>query len=275
MKKKYYSFESKRQLRDSHDLFLADDRIITYLAKILGKTFYSTTPKRPIPVHLAAHKEKADKKNAALPSTKRKKEIDDLKSMIAPQAATKEIERTLSMTQISLSPSPTISIRVGLSSQTPKQVVENIEAVVAGMTERFVPRQWKGVKAIHLKGPNTTALPIWLADELWDDEGAVLEDHEFEEARAEAMQKGKKKRKMLEEDSTLALEDGDVKSGKKRKERQELTKDTKVYKRNLEGNDFSQNIKESKERLKEQKRAQRESNKAKGLSLGGVGLPSL
>ena len=37
-------------------------------------------------------------------------------------------------------------------------------------------KKWRGVRGIHIKGPTTAALPIWLADELWTDEADVLED---------------------------------------------------------------------------------------------------
>ncbi|KAL9103758.1 MAG: hypothetical protein Q9163_001217 [Psora crenata] len=211
--KKYHSYESKRQLRDSYDIFLADDRILTYLAKILGKTFYNTTPKRPIPVHLEGSKQTGDKKNAALPSMKRKKDPSDIKSIATPQAAAREIERTLSTTQVNLSPSVTTSVRVGRSSQTPEELSENIEAVVAGMIEKYIPRQWRGVKSIHIKGPNTIALPIWLADELWDDEAMVQEDQEAEKAKEKTLQRARTKRNSVEGDAARAS--GNGKQGKR------------------------------------------------------------
>ena len=266
--KKYHSYESKRQLRDSYDLFLADDRIITYLAKILGKTFYTTTPKRPIPVHLEAYKDKAEKKkNAALPSTKPKKNSPKSTSLSKPEEAAHEIERTLSMTQVNLAPSATTSIRVGLSSQTSDQVAENIEAVVSGMTEKHVPRQWRGVKAIHVKGPNTMALPVWLADELWEDEKDVLEDLEAEEARLKALQKGKRKRQLVEGEGIPAIEDGEEsQTARKRKGGEEEPKeDTKKKKRKVEEEAMSQEMKERRQKLREQKRALKESIRGETL----------
>ncbi|EGP90681.1 uncharacterized protein MYCGRDRAFT_103105, partial [Zymoseptoria tritici IPO323] len=50
LKAKYKSYESKRQLFGEYDVFLADDRIITYLPGVLGKVFYKGGSKRPIPV---------------------------------------------------------------------------------------------------------------------------------------------------------------------------------------------------------------------------------
>lgn len=51
LRKNYKSFEAKRQLRDSYDLFLTDNRIVTFLPAQLGKAFY-TKKKIPIPIDL-------------------------------------------------------------------------------------------------------------------------------------------------------------------------------------------------------------------------------
>lgn len=251
---KYRSFESRRQLRDSFDLFLADDRIVTYLAKFLGKTFYNTTAKRPIPVSLEASKPR-ERKSAALPSTKLRKEPSDTKSIAAPPLLAKEIERTLFTAQINLSPSTTTAVRVGLASYTPEQLAANIEAVMASLAGKLVG--WKNVRAVHVKGPNTMALPIWLAEELWVDEGMVLEDEEAAEAKAKGAQKGKRKRNLIagEEDGGA---DGD---GRKRKvDRESGPADQPKQKKakKLKDEDLSSEMKERREKLRQQKREARD-----------------
>lgn len=263
---KFRSFESKRQLRDSYDLFLADDRIVTYLAKLLGKTFYNTTAKRPIPVSLEAPKPK-ERKNPALPSTKLRKEHSDVKSIAAPPLLAKEIERTLSTAQINLSPSTTTAVRVGLASYTPEQLAANIEVVVASLAGKLVG--WKNVRAVHVKGPNTMALPIWLAEELWVDEKMVLEDEEAAEAKAKAAQKGKRKRKLIE-----GKEDDDADGeGRKRKADGESgpanePKQKKVKK--LQDEDLSQEMKERREKLRQQKREAREKIERNDVAMSGT-----
>ena len=247
---KYRSFESKRQLRDSYDLFLADDRIITYLAKLLGKTFYNTTPKRPIPVSLEVSKPK-ERKNAALPSTKLRKDRSDTTSIAAPPLLAKAIERTLSTAQINLSPSTTTAVRVGLATHTPEQLAANIEAVMASLAGKLVG--WKNVRAVHVKGPNTMALPIWLAKELWIDEEMVLEDEEAAEAKAKAAQKGKRKRQLIEGTDKDDVHD----EGRKRKMDGEKgpadePKPKKVKK--SKDDDFSKEMKERREKLRQQKK---------------------
>lgn len=261
---KYRSFESRRQLRDSYDLFLADDRIVTYLAKVLGKTFYNTTAKRPIPVSLEALKPK-ERKSAALPSTKLRKEPSDAKSIAAPPLLAKEIERTLSTAQINLSPSTTTAVRVGLASYTPEQLAANIEAVMASLGGKLVG--WKNVRAVHVKGPNTMALPIWLAEELWVDEGMVLEAEEAAEAKAKAAQKGKRKRKLIEGEEDGGA-DGDRKKKKVNDESGPADEPKQTKAKKLKDEDLSQEMRERREKLRQQKREAREKVEGNDMTMG-------
>ena len=262
---KYRSFESKRQLRDSYDLFFADDRIITYLAKILGKTFYKSTAKRPIPVSLSAPKPRS-KKNAAFPSTKLQKEIPNSTSIIAPPLIAKEIQRTLSTTQVNLSPSTTTAVRVGLASQMPEQLAANIEAVMASITGTFVG--WKNVRAVHVKGPNTMALPIWLTEELWID-GEMALDEEAAEAKAKGSRKGKRKRTLT------GAKDGshaDDEEGMKKADGESGLANEPKHKKisTLKDHDLSHEMKERRERLRQQKKEARDKFEENNVSLIGT-----
>ena len=51
LKANYHSYEEKRRLAASYDLFAADARIIPILPKLLGKSFFKKK-KQPIPVDL-------------------------------------------------------------------------------------------------------------------------------------------------------------------------------------------------------------------------------
>ncbi len=270
---KYRSFESKRQLRDSYDLFLADDRIITHLPKCLGKTFYNTTAKRPIPVSLEASKPK-EKKNAALPSTKVRKGPSDTKSIATPPLLAKEIERTLSTAQINLSPSTTTAVRVGLDSYTPEQLAANIEAVMESLAGKLVG--WKNVRAVHVKGPNTMALPIWLAEELWVDEEMVLIDEEAAEAKSKAVQKGKRERKLIE-----GQRDGDA-DGERRKRKvdgESERADEPIHKKvkRSKDEDLSQEMKERREKLRQLKKEARDKLEGNDVTLDRTleGMPKV
>lgn len=264
---KYRSFESRRQLRDSYDIFFADDRIVTYLAKYLGKTFYNSTAKRPIPVSLEASKPK-ERKNAALPSIKLHKERSDTKSIAAPPMLARQIERGLSTAQINLSPSTTTAVRVGLASYTPEQLAANIEAVMASLAGKLVG--WKNVRAVHVKGPNTMALPIWLAEKLWIEENMILEDKEVADAKTKAAQQGKRKRKLIEGKT----DGGADREGRKRRKvdgESGLADEPKQKKvKKLKDEDLSQEMKERREKLRQQKREARDKAERKDVAMGGT-----
>lgn len=195
LKARYQSFESRRQLLSEHDVFLADDRIITRLVNTLGKIFYKSS-KRPIPIRIAEIEKVDGKRVKKDPKNKPAKE-DKSAAFAAPLIVAKEIERTLSCASVQLAPSTTAAIRVGSSKFTADQLSENIAAVVKGMTEKFVAKGWKNMKAIHVKGANTMAMPIWLASELWVEDADVVEEvPEIEGA------KNNKKRKSIGEEKT-------------------------------------------------------------------------
>ncbi|KAL8713820.1 MAG: hypothetical protein Q9225_006696 [Loekoesia sp. 1 TL-2023] len=249
LKARYQPFENKRQLLNEHDIFLADARVITMLPKILGKTFYKSN-KKPVPISLEPYRQTntSGKRVAPKPTTEKSK------ATAPPQQIAKEIEKTLSCALVHLSPSNNVSVRIGLSSFTPQQIAENVEAVVAGLVEKFISKGWRNIRGVHIKGPNTMALPIWLADELWVDEGDVLEDEEAAEVKAVGRQRGTKRKgreldKMGEEDEQKAAE---------RERGEEEGKEKGKKKRRVEDTDLSKEMKERREKLREQKRLDRE-----------------
>jgi ribosome biogenesis protein UTP30 len=188
LKAKYKSFESRRQLLSEYDVFLADDRIITYLPGVLGKVFYKGGSKRPIPITLEGKRQNFDEQG-----NKRRKLSEGgtkvSKLEVKPADVAKEIERTLSAALVHLAPSTTTSVKVGKSSMQPEQLQENVNIVTRSLVEKFVPQKWPNVRAVHIKGPNTAALPIYMTEQLWEDEKDVLEEAPPTE------NPGKKKRK--------------------------------------------------------------------------------
>lgn len=126
LKAKYKSFESRRQLRAEYDCFLADKRIITMLPKTLGKVFYSSGMKRPIPVDLEGYKPKPNDGAKRFSVVKRKREKEEERLAASPEQCVKEIERALACALVHLSPAATTSIKVALSHFNPSQVSENI-----------------------------------------------------------------------------------------------------------------------------------------------------
>lgn len=129
LKTKYESYESKRQLCDSYDFFVADERIIPSLPKLLGKTFFKKK-KQPVPVKLTG-KDWAG-----------------------------QIRKACEATYMFYTGGSSLNIRVARSSQSEDQCVENIMEAIEGAATK-VPGQWKGIKALYLKSTNSVALPIY------------------------------------------------------------------------------------------------------------------
>ncbi|KAF3057715.1 hypothetical protein CFAM422_012247 [Trichoderma lentiforme] len=211
LKAKFSQYEAQRKLFAEHDVFLGDDRIINRLPKILGKTFYKSTLKRPVPVVLKPKARKVDGKK-----TKPQKKEGEVNAGSAADIA-KEIEKALSSALVSLSPTTNTAVRVGFSDWTPEQLAANIETVAAAMVDKWVPQQWRNVKSIYIKGPETAALPIWLTDELWLDDKDVIADAEGEAKKLKAAEKANigKKRKTTDDSAEQQVDAPAAKKAKK------------------------------------------------------------
>jgi ribosome biogenesis protein UTP30 len=179
LQKKFKAFEARRQLMDSHDIFVADDRIITMLPSVLGSTFLRKTSKIPLPVAL--------------------------NSSESPASFKSKIEKTIRSTYVHLSPAATTSVRVALSSMTAEQVVDNVAKVMDGMTAKTIPGGWRNVKSLYIKSPTSASLPIYMAGELYSDEDVLTPEEEQQrllvvaEKAAERKEKKQAKRKGLSE----------------------------------------------------------------------------
>lgn len=260
LKSKYKQYEERRQLFAEHDIFLADDRIVTLLPQILGKTFYQGGAKRPVPVNIAApRKRDATGKTMKLAPGEKKapKKEGEGSSAGSPADVAKEITKTLSSALVHLAPGVSTSIKVAKSNFTPDQAAENIDAVLKVVTEKFITKGWRNIRSINIKGPESASYPIWEASELWVDEEDVLE-----EKKKLYGNKGPKALKSTKEatDAPLAIEAGKAeKTEAKLKRKAEQTdkpsseKHTKK-KRKAEGDDkLAAELALRKDRLKKQK----------------------
>lgn len=189
LKARYKTFEQKRQLLSEHDIFLADDRIITRLPSVLGKVFYKGTAKRPIPISVA--KSQKDKKEKA--SSKKSTKGEGSAPPTSPAALAKEIEKAIDSVPVSLRPGTLVAVRIGLVTFTPEQLAQNIAAVVQNLVDKHVVKGWRNVRGIHIKGQSSTAVPIWLADDLWTEVDDIVASVAGEEG-AEDDQGQKRKR---------------------------------------------------------------------------------
>jgi ribosome biogenesis protein UTP30 len=239
IRKKWTQYEAQRKLFAEHDIFLADDRIIIQLPKLLGKTFYKSTTKRPIPVSIQAQPARTDGKRIAKAkdSDREKRGAGEAKDIA------KEIEKAIGSALVHLTPSTNTAIRVGYSGMKPEELAENIKAVSEVLIEKFVVKKWRGVRALHVKGAETASLPIWLADELWVDGKDVLGEEEvkqiaeanvgkkrkaraIEGAPVEEEGKKEKKRKLVESNDNNLDKEIAVRKEKLRKQKAEAALDS-------------------------------------------------
>ncbi|KAJ3384281.1 hypothetical protein HDU84_003048 [Entophlyctis sp. JEL0112] len=179
LKSDYYSYEAKRQLCDSYDLFLTDSRIVALLPPLLGKYFFQKKkfvflclvwncadmciPERqPVPVDMTA-------KNLS-----------------------KEITIARSSTYMFFSKGVTTSIKIGTVLQDPEHVVENIYESLDSIVDK-IPSKWGNVLRIDLKLCDSVALPLFnslpVAD-VEETESVVVTD-----ARANTVVGGLKKKR--------------------------------------------------------------------------------
>ncbi|KAF9517260.1 hypothetical protein BS47DRAFT_1340013 [Hydnum rufescens UP504] len=132
LKGKYKPFETRRQLLRESGLFLADERVVPLLPKLLGKMFFEAK-KQPIPVCL----------------TKR-----DIKG---------ELEGAISSTYMHQNKGTCTSIKIALSSETAQHMVENL-VIALPVIVTNTPGGWENVQSLHIKTSQSVSLPIWSCD---------------------------------------------------------------------------------------------------------------
>jgi ribosome biogenesis protein UTP30 len=129
LKDKFSTYQLKRELVQSYDLFLCDDRVSTVLPPLLGKAFF-TRKKQPFPVRCTGRNWE------------------------------KNLASARDSTFFFLTAGPCTAVKVASSSFEPSQVVENIMGALEAIVAR-VPRKWNNVQAIHLKTSQSAALPLY------------------------------------------------------------------------------------------------------------------
>ncbi|XP_026273778.1 ribosomal L1 domain-containing protein CG13096 [Frankliniella occidentalis] len=135
----YKQFELKRRLASMFDVFLCDGRIQGHCYHFLGKAF-EKAKKTPVPIHAMT---KVNGKLSFQP---------DLQS---------EVDRALRKVSLTLhSHGSSYSIQVGHSGFTQKQLADNIQAVWK-VLEKELPGGVQNIRAAYLKGPRTSAVPLY------------------------------------------------------------------------------------------------------------------
>ncbi|KAJ3688134.1 hypothetical protein LUZ61_017298 [Rhynchospora tenuis] len=200
----YKPFESRRKLCGSHDLFIADKKILPLLSRLLGKHFFQKK-KNPLPVNFS----RAGWKD--------------------------QIKRILNSTFFYLRSGTCCAIRVGRLSMEVDQIVDNVVAAVDEAVEK-IPKKWGNVRSLHLKAVDSVALPIYqtvpeigLKIEVGEKEDSGVEevidrDEEEVEQKNEVKKERKKKKGGIRYMDAAALvgeelveEDGEEEEGEKKK----------------------------------------------------------
>ncbi|KIY44178.1 ribosomal protein L1, partial [Fistulina hepatica ATCC 64428] len=174
LKGKFKPYEARRMLLKDHGLFLADERVVPLLPKLLGSKWFDAK-KQPLPVNLVRKNVKA------------------------------ELERAVSSTYMNRNQGTCTSVKLATLAQTPAQILENLKAALPAIA-KHIPGGWDNIQALHIKTNASASLPIWtcsLNDEeggRWDGMAAAPSDKEDKNAVSDvdiedvAIEKGKKKR---------------------------------------------------------------------------------
>jgi ribosome biogenesis protein UTP30 len=266
LRAKFKAYEAQRKLFSEHDVFLADDRIINRLPKALGKSFYKSTTKRPVPVVLMAQREKVDGKRVAAAAAApkgagaRKPKRDPVESVNArpiPEIVA-EVQKAIGAALVHLSPSTNTAVKVGYAGWEPEKIAANVGTVARELVDRFVPQKWQNVRNLYVKGPETAALPIYQTDELWLDDSKVVPEGQQppsalpgkgQGALGEKPNVGKKRKSLDAAPEAAAAEEEPVKEERPKK------KAKKVVVPESNDDALDKEISERKAKLRKQKKA--------------------
>ncbi|GMK57677.1 hypothetical protein CspeluHIS016_0405110 [Cutaneotrichosporon spelunceum] len=128
---KFKPFEPRRQLRNDHDLFLVDDRVLPMMPKLLGKMFFEAK-KTPIPVNVLRK---------------------DLKA---------ELGRAIACTYFHPSTGTSHSVRIATPGvTTTEETVANLLAAAPAAAELI--GGWDNVLSVGIKTSTSVLLPVWSA----------------------------------------------------------------------------------------------------------------
>jgi len=130
LKTNYRQYEEKRKLMNSYDLFMADDRIIPMLPRVLGKEFFKSK-RLPIPIKLAN-----EDRIAA------------------------EVAKARDATYFYPPNGSCCCVRIAHTGMTVEQIEENINCAIDAVIQK-IPKKWKNIQSINIKTNFSVALPVF------------------------------------------------------------------------------------------------------------------
>jgi ribosome biogenesis protein UTP30 len=227
----YRPFESRRKLCGSHDLFLADKKILPLLPRLLGKSFFQKK-KNPLPVDFSRVGWKH------------------------------QIKRILSSTFFYIRSGTCCGIKVGRLSMEEEQVIDNVMAVIDKAVEK-IPKKWGNMRSLHLKSVDSVALPIYQAV---PEIGLKIEIGEQQDSDAETVINGddevveeKSEKKKTKKKGGIRYMDGAALAGeelveKDGEEEGEKENNKKRKKRSKEGTGGEANLNDAEVKVKKTKK---------------------
>ncbi|KAF9005472.1 ribosomal protein L1p/L10e family-domain-containing protein [Cyathus striatus] len=129
LKGKFKAYEARRVLLKEYDLFLADERVVPLLPKLLGTKFFAAK-KQPIPVCLTRKGVKG------------------------------ELERAISSSYMSQNQGTCTAVKVARLGHTPAQILDNIKAAIPSII-KHVKGGWENIQSFQLKTSTSVSLPLW------------------------------------------------------------------------------------------------------------------
>ncbi|KAI9569092.1 ribosomal protein L1p/L10e family-domain-containing protein [Boletus coccyginus] len=159
LKGKFKPFEARRLLLKENAMFLADERVVPLLPRLLGSKWFDAK-KQPIPVCLTRK---------------------DLKG---------ELERAIESSYMHQNKGTCTSVKIALLSHTPKQIRNNLETALPAIVSH-IKGGWDNVQSLHIKTSTSISLPIWTCD-LGSEEGGRWDGlvAEVEEKALESSEEG-------------------------------------------------------------------------------------
>ncbi|GLB38190.1 putative ribosomal protein L1p/L10e family protein [Lyophyllum shimeji] len=199
LKGKFKPFEARRMLLKENGMFLADERIIPLLPKLLGVKWFEAK-KQPIPVCLTRK---------------------DLKG---------ELERAVSSTYMNQNRGTCTSVKIATLSQSPTQILANLKLALPAIA-KHISGGWENIQSLHIKTNSSVSLPIWACN-LDEAEGGrwagltVNTDEEVSDAASEEEEEGEDEagedEAGDEEEEAMVIDKGkDLRQGKGKKRTQE------------------------------------------------------
>ena len=134
----------RRKLCAAYDLFLCDERLLAAMPAMLGQEFYEKK-KLPVPVCVGNKRRFARSVAAARDST-----------------------------YLRLGGGPCCAVRIGTTGMDQAPLVANAMVAIEGVVGH-IPQKWTNVKSVHLKTPESIALPLFrFMGREYDDEAVAV-----------------------------------------------------------------------------------------------------